>query len=130
MGFIHSTDEIQVGTIVIPRYLPAIGKRRFSPQLAAGRALSLNLARRLNDLSLPSGVSAESIELASERSSGLVEWLIGNRPINAYTANDPNHPMSQCSEITRRERLKSAPYLRLKKLKLFEIVKRGTLWVF
>ena len=31
---------------------------------------------------------------------------------------------------TRRERLKSAPYLRLKKLKLFEIVKGGTLWVF
>ena len=31
---------------------------------------------------------------------------------------------------TKRERLKSAPYLRLKKLKLFEIVKEETLWVF
>ena len=31
---------------------------------------------------------------------------------------------------TRRERLKSAPYLRLKKLKFLEIVKGGTLWVF
>ena len=30
---------------------------------------------------------------------------------------------------TRHERLKSAPYLRLKKLKLFEIVKEATLWV-
>ena len=31
---------------------------------------------------------------------------------------------------TRRERLKSAPCLKLKKLKFLEIVKGGTLWVF
>ena len=35
--------------------------------------------------------------------------------------------MKQCNNRTRRERLKSTPYLRLKKLKLFEIVKGGTL---
>ena len=33
-------------------------------------------------------------------------------------------------EKTRRERLKSAPYLRLKKLKLFEIVKGGPFGFF
>ena len=34
------------------------------------------------------------------------------------------------SEETRRERLKSALYLRLKKRKVFKIVKGGTLWAF
>ena len=33
-------------------------------------------------------------------------------------------------DLTRWERLKSAPYLRLKKLKLFEIVKGGTFGFF
>ena len=38
--------------------------------------------------------------------------------------------MNLLSEQTRRERLKSAPYPRLKKRKVFKIVEEGTLWAF
>ena len=41
-----------------------------------------------------------------------------------------NETVKSKKRETRRERLKSAPYLKLKKLKLFETVKGGTLWVF
>ena len=55
-------------------------------------------------------------------------WNLGR--IVAWDELSPNRFRKRKQSLTRRERLKSAPYLRLKNRKVFKIVKMETLWAF
>ena len=61
-----------------------------------------------------------------------LEFIFFAERVQFKTPIEPtrSHMNYQLYILTRRERLKSAPYLRLKKLKLFEIAKGGPFGFF
>ena len=72
----------------------------FPPQLAAGRAMTTELADCMsNKLSLPETEQTETESYFTELSEELIEWLVGNPP-STYAQQLPQaHPIAQCSQI-------------------------------
>ena len=67
----------------------------FSPQLAAGRAMTTELADCMSNLSLPEKEQSVTESYFTELSEELIEWLVGNPP-STYAQQLPQaHPIAQ-----------------------------------
>ena len=71
----------------------------YSPQLVAGRAMTLYLGtcgeEHVQSLCGPSG----SIDSTFDPSDSLVDWFIGSPPLRTYVEDDTNHRMANCNRI-------------------------------
>ena len=71
----------------------------FSPQLAAGRAMTSELTQCLNDLSLPPEDLIDSVSTFTEPSQELLDWCVGGPPNNSYDRYGNDHPITKCSQL-------------------------------
>ena len=72
----------------------------FPPELAAGRAMTTELADCLSNLSLPEKEHAVTESYFTEPSVELIEWLVGNPPYTYVQQFPQAHPIARYSQVS------------------------------